>query len=203
MDIIVRSDERRVRSIAFDLASGGNVQYGNPNDDEFPMMHRFNFSEQVDLLAVYGWVMADADDPETDHISSIGFIVNSCPIRDLLAWEKEHLYGADDDEVTRLDSEDGGRRKNGKRRGGVGKGAFAAILIFSILTPFIICAAIYYILKRRGMICKKKTPTSGAELSVGGMDNSVNNGQENRVPSAMDDSKLNEESKGQEPINRL
>ena len=81
------SDGKHLRKIQIHLTSGLNVVFGNWTG-ELKREHsrRFDFSDGEDVIGAFG--MVHPDEP-FDHINSMGFIMNECPVRGFLDMEKE------------------------------------------------------------------------------------------------------------------
>ena len=47
---------------------------------------------KTDLLGAFGHVEPDSENPELEHIVSLGLIVNDCPGRALLEHEREFMH---------------------------------------------------------------------------------------------------------------
>lgn len=90
---------------------------------------------------MHGWIKRNQDDPDDDHIMSLGFIYNSCPGRDLL--DREHEY-----------FEERGITKFLKDLEAAEEGNIINIII--LVTLFAICclSSTYCCLKHRGKCCK-------------------------------------------------
>ena len=77
------SDFEFLRKITFIMASGEEKTFGTW-DGKISREALYNFSEKRDILGLHGWVKRNPDNPEDDHIMSLGFTYNACPGRDLL-----------------------------------------------------------------------------------------------------------------------
>lgn len=139
------------------MASGDSTAYGNNNGLTHIDSQVIHFDEHDDLLAVYGWVVPDKEDFTKEHIASLGFIRNSCPMRDMLYHEEQYIE--EQWELKAKSLEEWSRRNRGDRDGrerGMPGSVAALITILSIISLVSVLMSVYLCLKHRGKICKKK-----------------------------------------------
>lgn len=106
----------------------------------------------MDLLGVFGRVtIASESLSETPHIHSLGFIVNECPVRNLLDFEQNH----DLNELLKIDeAKEAGAAIDSEAKLGLA-------LIIGIISLWVIIG-VYIALKNRGKLCKKGTKNGEA-----------------------------------------
>ena len=118
------------------------------------MSQRYDFLDKRDLLGCFGYVAPDKENPEQDHIVSLGFIVNECPSRSILDFESQYMkeYIKKQKEIS---------MENEPKDHGKGIATVAVIIIGSAGSLSIL----YCCLKSRGKLCKKidKTKEGGKE----------------------------------------
>ena len=90
--IDAESDGLTLRKITVHLEKGEGKVFGGFTGpwNEHPV-HRYDFTRKVDLLGVYGMVAQDPKNSALDgkleeHIMTLGFIVNECPIRNMTSY---------------------------------------------------------------------------------------------------------------------
>lgn len=143
-EIDIYTDGTKLRRMTMMFLDGGYRDFGDESFDSEPL--KYDFSGKVDLLGVFGMVTpAEENDNSKAHIHSLGFITNSCPVRDLLDYESNH-------KVTKLSQLEKAERV------AIEEAANFTLLITIVgvcLGCMTLCAC-YFLLKNRGTICKKK-----------------------------------------------
>ena len=161
VSIDAESDGLTLRKVAVHLLSGKGKVFGGfkgPWNDH--PTHRFDFTRKIDLLGVYGLVAIDPVNPalkgkKIDHIESLGFITNECPIRSMA----DFIH--DLPPVSRLE------RVEEFVIAEAGDPVLAIVLV-SLMSALAICAIVYFCLKNRADLCKKKRSRShDEEIQIG------------------------------------
>lgn len=118
---------------------------------------KFGFRDKSDLLGFFGSAQSyQVFNEPIGHIYSLGFIVNTCPVRDLLKYETDQFASPEStverveefvvDEATDL--------------------TFGYSILGIFLLGFAICGC-YFVLKNRGTLCKKnRADEQGAHAQV-------------------------------------
>lgn len=139
------SDNSHLRAMTFHLASGKEETYGSFNiwEETRHPKKRYDFSDKADLLGAFGRVAIDPRDQTSEHLVTLGFIMNNCPGRSLLDHEADWIANntiLDDLEYTvKMEA---------------GDETIAMTIMFVIIcASLMVCG--YVCLKNRGKICKR------------------------------------------------
>mmetsp|Transcript_1628 Transcript_1628/g.2244 ORF Transcript_1628/g.2244 Transcript_1628/m.2244 type:complete len:81 (+) Transcript_1628:316-558(+) len=79
------------------MLSGKEEIFGS--DSPNTTTETYDFSKKIDLLGVHGMVVPS---DSTHQISNLGFVVNNCPVRDLLDFEQHHKPDDESSSLNRL-----------------------------------------------------------------------------------------------------
>lgn len=108
------------------------------------IIRKYDLSNKTDLLGAFGHVEPDTEDPTKEHIVSLGLIINDCPGRALLEYEREHMekkgflaYYEHEMELAATDE------------------TVARIILICVFSGTVLMLC-YLCLKNRGKICKCK-----------------------------------------------
>ena len=106
--------------------------------------HKQDFSDKIDLLGLFGYIMQLPSGDHSEYIYALGFIMNDCPTRDSVDYEANWV----------MPDKEKHKEMAAERRRGEDKSI--AIVILAIIIVILSICALYCCLKNRGQMCNAK-----------------------------------------------